>query len=203
MEVDEICVLDIDASIDRRCIDFDFVAEISSECFMPLSVGGGVASLDQARRIIDSGVEKIVVRTHATTEMVGAIAREYGNQAVIGCVDYVKSGSGYIELLRGSTLTSEAQRLASAGAGELIVQSVDRDGKRQGMDVDVIADVSKAVAIPVIAMGGANDMADLHTAIDAGAAAAASGSAFSFFGRLRAVLVNYPDYQSRLRDRCI
>lgn len=196
-QVDELCVLDIDASADGRAPDFTFAAALASECFMPLSFGGGIATLDHARRLVADGIEKLVVRRHATDALIGAIAHEFGSQAIIACLDYRTGIAGrHVGDLR-EPLDRAAARLAAAGVGELILQSIDRDGSRMGMDVEGIAAIAPRLSVPIIALGGAGEVAHLDAAIAAGADAAASGSAFSFIGRLRAVLVTYPDYASR------
>jgi len=197
-QVDEICVVDIDAGADRRAPDFDFAAALAAECFMPLSFGGGIAELDHARRLIADGVEKVVLRTHASAPLIAAIAHEFGAQAVVGCLDYRATGGDRVTL--GPTpepLAVAAARLADAGVGELILQSADHDGCRTGMDVEGIAALAPRLSVPVIALGGAGELGDLAAATAAGADAAASGSAFCFIGRLRAVLVTYPDYAVR------
>jgi cyclase len=198
-QVDEICVLDIDATTDGRAPDFGFAAAMASECFMPMSYGGGISAIEHARRLIAVGIEKLVLRTHNNGTLVGAIAHEFGAQAVIGCLDYRLVGQQRRVGQDGKLLADEAMRLAQAGAGELILQSIDRDGARTGMDIDGIAEIASTLSVPVIALGGAGDVDDLNAAVAAGADAAASGSAFAFIGRLRAVLITYPEYADRLR----
>jgi imidazole glycerol-phosphate synthase subunit HisF len=197
-EVDELCVLDIDASADRRAPDFGLAAALAAECFMPLSFGGGIATLDHARRLVSDGIEKLVLRTHASQELVSAIAYEFGAQAVVCCLDYRGSAGDWRVAGSGESLADAARRLAQAGAGEIILQSIDHDGRRTGMDIEAIAAVAPGLSVPVIALGGAGEVAHLAAAHAAGADAAASGSAFSFIGRLRAVLITYPDFASRL-----
>lgn len=196
-QVDEICVLDIDASPQKQGPDVDFVASLASECFMPMSYGGGISNIDHARRLIADGIEKVVLRSNATDKLIGEISHEFGAQAVVGCVDYRMSQGQRVVHLSNALLEKEARRLASAGVGELILQSVDNDGARTGMDIATIAELAPTLSVPVIALGGAGDVEHLNAAINAGADAAASGSAFSFIGRLRAVLVTYPDYADR------
>lgn len=196
-QVDEICVLDIDAGRDNRTPDFGLAASLAAECFMPLSYGGGIATLDHARRLIADGIEKLVLRRHATDALIGAIAHEFGRQAVIGCIDYRDDGTSRSVEGSGEPLAGAAARLAAAGVGELILQSIDRDGVRTGMDLAAIGAVAAQLPVPVIALGGAGEVTHLDAAIAAGADAAASGSAFCFIGRLRAVLVTYPDYAAR------
>jgi cyclase len=196
-QVDEICVLDIDATTDRRAPDFEFAAALAAECFMPLSFGGGIATIDHARRLIANGIEKLVLHARTDDALIGAIAHEFGAQAVVGCLDYRISGALRRVEPGQSMLAEEAARLARAGAGEIILQSIDLDGARTGMDIDGIAAVAPGLSVPVIALGGAGEVAHMNAAIAAGADAAASGSAFAFIGRLRAVLVTYPDYAER------
>jgi cyclase len=198
-QVDEICVLDIDATTDGRAPEFGFAAAMASECFMPMSYGGGIAAIEHARQLIADGVEKLVLRTHNNDALVGAIAHEFGAQAVVGCLDYHLVGQQRRVGQDGKLLADEAMRLAQAGVGELILQSIDRDGARTGMDIDGIAEIARTLSVPVIALGGAGEVAHLNAAVAAGADAAASGSAFGFIGRLRAVLITYPEYADRLR----
>lgn len=198
-QVDEICVLDIDASPQQQGPDFDFVASLAAECFMPMSYGGGISNIADARRLISDGIEKLVLRSNATDQLVGEISHEFGAQAVVGCIDYRMSQGQRVVQHSNASLEQEARRLALAGVGELILQSVDNDGARTGMDIATIGELAPTLPVPVIALGGAGDVAHLNAAIHAGADAAGSGSAFSFIGRLRAVLVTYPDYSDRLK----
>lgn len=197
-EVDEICVLDIDATVDGRAPDLGFVSELASECFMPLSYGGGLASLEPCQRLAAAGVEKFVIGS-ADPALLGAMAAVFGRQAVVGCVDYRDSAAGALAWVRsgrvplGRDPLDQARLLADAGAGEIILQSIDRDGRRTGMDLVRIGSIADALPVPLVALGGAGETAHLRAALAAGASAAASGSAFTFIGRLRAVLITYPD----------
>jgi len=198
-EVDELCVLDIDATADGRSPDFSFLSALASECFMPLSYGGGISTIDHARALIQLGIEKLVLRTYASDTLISEIASEFGSQAVIGCLDYREVSGVRVVGRHDEYLSDAVSRMIAAGVGELILQSIDRDGARTGMDLPGIADVSRQSSVPVIALGGAGDLTHLEDAIGVGADAAASGSAFCFIGRLRAVLVTYPDYAVRQR----
>jgi cyclase len=200
-EVDEICVLDIDAAVDGRGPDIGFVSELASECFMPLGYGGGLTALGPCEALATAGVEKFVIGSAAgDAALIGEMAAVFGQQAVVGCVDY-RSGPGgtaacYARSGRapfGRDPLAHARALVEAGAGEIILQSIDRDGARAGMDLATIAATAAALPVPLIALGGAGETAHLLAALAAGASAAASGSAFSFIGRLRAVLISYPD----------
>lgn len=196
-QVDEICVLDIDATADGRVPNFELAAALGAECFMPLSFGGGISHVEHARRLIAIGIEKVVLRSNASDKLIGAIMREFGSQAVVGCLDYRMSQNQRWVEPGQLLLQNEASRLARAGVGELILQSIDLDGARTGMDIEGIAAIAATLSVPVVALGGAGGLKHLNAAFAAGADAAASGSAFAFIGRLRAVLITYPDYLLR------
>ena len=198
-EVDEICVLDIDASAHGRAPDFGFIRELSSECFMPLAYGGGITQLAHCEQLNRAGVEKFVLGHAALdTELVRSISRDIGSQAVAACVDVTGQGT----LARCVTQSARndtglkplefCRKLRDLGVGEIILQSVDLDGTRSGYDLEMIRAVSRDLSIPVVALGGAGEAYHLAEGLLAGASAAASGSTFVFIGKLRAVLVNYP-----------
>lgn len=198
-EVDEICILDIDATADGLGPDIGFIEKLASECFMPLSYGGGVQTLGQCEQLNRAGVEKFVLGNGALDhDLIRALVSHLGTQAVAVCVDVTGQGQQQHCVTRSGKLdtgrdpVSFCRELQGLGVGEIILQSVDRDGTRAGMDLALIRRVSESLTIPVIALGGARDMDHLAEALHAGASAAASGSAFSFIGRLRAVLVTYP-----------
>ncbi len=198
-EVDELCVLDIDASADGREPDVDFIAKLASECFMPLTYGGGIRSLAQAQTLMRLGVEKFVIGSGATSlELIRGLADTLGSQAVAACMDVERSAARLaVKTRNGSERVSQdvvgyARRLQDAGIGEIVLQSIDRDGMRCGYDLDLVKLVSHAVTVPVVALGGAGGFDHLPAALNAGASAVASGSAFTFLGRLRGVLISYP-----------
>lgn len=199
-EVDEICVLDIDASADGRAPDFGFLTELASECFMPLAYGGGITELTFCEKLNRIGVEKFVLGHCALDHaLVRAISRDLGAQALVGCVDVVGTGADARCATRSAHNLTQLSPLAhclalqEAGVGEIILQSVDRDGLRTGMDLALIASLAPKLDVPLVALGGAGELSHLTQALRAGASAAASGSTFSFIGRLRAVLITYPD----------
>ena len=202
MEVDEICVLDIDAQIDGRGPDLGFARELASECFMPLAYGGGISRLDQCEKLNSIGVEKFVLGHGAFDEtLVRAVVRDIGSQAVVGCVDVLGQGhAARCVTHSGKTITQRSPlehclALQEAGIGEIILQSVDRDGMRQGYDLQLITQIAHRLTVPLVALGGAGEFRHLIAGLEAGASAAASGSTFTFIGRRRAVLVNYPEAQ--------
>lgn len=210
--VDELIFLDIRASRDRSEPDYDLIARIAGECFMPLCYGGGIRTLEQARRIVAAGVEKIAVNSMAIDrpELLGEMSREIGASSVVAAIDVKRDWRGRArvyhpgrrELTRLEPL-AHAKACVEAGAGELFINSVDRDGAYSGFDTGLITAISSAMSVPVIACGGAASVQDMRSAVDAGASAAAAGSIFVFYGPHRAVLINYPDYASvrRLFER--
>lgn len=200
-EVDEIVVLDIDASREEREPNYELISEMAGEAFMPMAYGGGVRTLDQIRRLIRSGVEKVVVNTKAieSTDLLADAAAMFGSQAVVGAVDVKRTLlGGYKVVARSATvdvkvsLEDHVRRLAGAGAGEILLTSVDRDGMMNGYDLDLVKRVAQCVSVPVVACGGAGTIDHLSQAIRAGASAVCAGSMFVFHGKHRAVLINYP-----------
>lgn len=201
-EVDELVVLDIDASRERRGPNFDLVTEIAGECFMPIAYGGGIRTLDEVRRLVRSGVEKVVINSAATesTDVIRQAADVFGSQAVVAGVDVRRTLlGGYKVVARSATvetrlnLDAHVQGLVAAGAGEIFLNSVDRDGTMAGYDLDLIRSVTRTVNVPVVACGGAGTVEHLAAAVhEAGASAVSAGSMFVFHGKRRAVLINYP-----------
>ena len=201
-EVDELVILDIEASRDGREPDYEVIAEIAGECFMPVAYGGGVRTLDQARRLIRCGVEKVVVNTAATEsyDVIRETAQVFGRQAVVGALDVKKNLLGGYRVVAKSasvevrvSLDEHVQGLVEAGVGEIFLNSVDRDGMMEGYDLPLIRRIVQQVNVPVVACGGAGNLEHLAAAVrEGGASAVAAGSMFVFHGRLRAVLINYP-----------
>lgn len=200
-EVDEIAVLDIDASREGREPNYELISEMAGEAFMPMAYGGGVRTLDQVRRLIRSGVEKVVVNTAATesTDLLTEAAAVFGSQAVVGAVDVKRTLLGGCKVVARSatvdvkvSLEDHVRRLAGAGAGEILLTSVDRDGMMNGYDLDLIKRVAQCVSVPLVACGGAGTIDHLSQAIREGASAVCAGSMFVFHGKHRAVLINYP-----------
>lgn len=201
--VDELIFLDISASRTGAEPDYDLIARIAGECFMPLCYGGGIRSLEQARRIVASGVEKISVNSMAIDhpELLVALSQEFGASSIVAAIDVKRDWRGrnrvYHPGRRSTTrldVMEHARSVVAHGVGELFINSVDRDGTGSGFDTTLIADISAAVDVPVIACGGASGLEDMREAVQAGASAAAAGSMFVFYGPHRAVLINYPDY---------
>jgi cyclase len=202
-EVDELVLLDISATPDAKKPQFELIREIVSEAFMPIAYGGGIRDLDHARKILGSGVEKIVINTHAAEdrEFVERAVELFGSQSVLVSLDVKRGLFGKYEVYThsgrkrtGRDPVEFAKDMEEAGAGELLVNSIDRDGTMSGYDLELIRSATGAVKVPVIACGGAGKIQDFTSAVKlGGASAVAAGSLFIFYGKHCAVLINYPE----------
>ena len=202
-EVDELIFLDITATPERRGPDFELLADIAGEAFMPMAYGGGITKIEEIKRLFSLGFEKVVIDSSAydQPELIKEAVDIYGSQSIVGCVDVKQNVFGKYQLASNSGLTKRAeslekhlQKLQEIGVGEILVNAVHRDGTQKGYDLDLIRAVSSKVSIPVVACGGAANINDLALAAkDAGASAVAAGSLFVFVGPHRAVLINYPE----------
>lgn len=201
-EVDELVLLDIAASRTGKGPPFEVIQNIASECFMPVAYGGGITSVEQIRRILGTGVEKVVLNTAALRDpsLVRDAAREFGSQAVVVSIDVKRKLFGRYEVyVEGGTKAtgrepvSYAREMEDIGAGEILLNAIDRDGTMKGYDIDLVSKVTSVLGIPVIASGGAGSISDFAEASKrGGAAAVAAGAMFVFHGRHRAVLITYP-----------
>lgn len=201
-EVDELVVLDIDASREGREPNYALIEEMAGEAFMPVAYGGGIRTIEQVRRLIRSGIEKVVINSAAieSTDVIRQAADMFGSQAVVGAVDVKKAlFGGYRVIAKSGTveakigLDEHIQRLVSAGVGEIFLNNVDHDGMMAGYDLKLLRNITQKVNVPVVACGGAGTVEHLSQAvIEGGASAVAAGSMFVFHGKHRAVLINYP-----------
>jgi cyclase len=202
-EVDELVFLDITATPECRGPNFELLADIAGEAFMPMAYGGGVTTLDHVKRIFTLGFEKVVINSaaYADQQLIRDAVAIYGSQGIVGCVDVRRTLLGRYELSshagrtkQRANLKEHVQTLERLGVGEIIVNAVDRDGTQSGYDLKLIREVSSAVSVPVVACGGAAGLDDFAAAVNqGGASAVAAGSLFVFVGPHRAVLINYPD----------
>ena len=203
-EVDELIVLDITASIEKRTPNFSLIQDIATECFMPLCYGGGITNVEEIQKIFELGVEKVSLNTslYNVPNLITEASNIFGSQSIIASIDIkrnifgkysVFSQSGKID--RKYDPIKYAQELEASGAGEILVNSIDRDGTRQGYDLDIMKHISQSVTIPVMACGGANDLNDCRQILQAGASAAVASSFFVLHGKHRAVLISYPTRQ--------
>jgi len=203
-EVDELIVLDIDASSRNLEPDYKMIENLAVECRMPFCYGGGIKTLEQAQRIFSLGVEKIAISSIAIENppIVTAMANQVGNQSVVIVMDVKKkSFSNKYEIWTyngtkntGLNPVDFAIEMEKLGAGEIVVNSIDNDGTMKGYDLSLIQSVRDAVNIPVTVLGGAGSLSDISAVIKKhGIIGIAAGSLFVFKGKYRAVLINYPN----------
>jgi cyclase len=201
-EADELIVLDISASRNRTPPNFELLVQLASECFMPLCYGGGIRTLDHAKKLFASGIEKIALNTitYESPKLIEEIATIYGSQAVVASIDVDKTfWGGYQIYTQGKDkkinekLESWVKKLENYGAGEIMINAIHQDGTMQGYDLKLVQLVAQATTLPVVACGGAGKIEDFRMAISQGkASAVAAGSMFVFNGKHRAVLISYP-----------
>lgn len=204
-ESDELIVLDIDATVLSREPDFGLIAKLAAECRMPLCYGGGVKTADQAARIVDMGVEKVAVSAAAIANpsMLSDMAAAVGRQSVVAVLDVRKKTGLFAKRYEvythnGKTVhkadpVTLAKQLQDAGAGEIVINSIDRDGFMQGYDLDLASQFRDVLKVPMTIMGGAGSLEHVGQLVTKlGVVGAAAGSLFVFKGKYRAVLINYP-----------
>jgi imidazole glycerol-phosphate synthase subunit HisF len=187
---DELCFLDISASHEGRGTLLDIVARTAEVCFMPLTVGGGVRSAEDARALLLAGADKVGVNSAAVArpELVAEIADRFGSQCVVASVDARRTGSGWEVFTHGGRTATgidavaHAIRLAQLGAGELLVTSMDRDGTRDGYDLELTRTIADAVLVPVVASGGVGSLAHLVEGVTKGHASAVLAASIFHFG---------------------
>ena len=207
-EVDELLVFDIRATVENRDPDYELIKNLAAECRMPLCYGGGVRTADQADRIISLGVEKVSISSSAVSNpaLVTEMARRIGSQSVVVAIDVKSSnlGGGYeVRTHNGLVATHRhpvevAIEVERGGAGEIVINSIDRDGTMGGYDLSLARLVRDAVSCPITVLGGAGSLKDIAGLIEAlGVVGSAAGSLFVFKGPYRAVLINYPERSVR------
>ena len=201
-EVDELVLFDIDASVENYEPKYDWIKDIVSESFMPIGYGGGIKSIDQVKRIFDLGVEKVIINSSSRNfDLLSEAISIYGSQSIVACIDVKKNffGKQYCYFNSGNQklkidVVEWAMQLENIGVGEIIIQSIDFEGKMCGYDIDTIKKVSESVNIPVIASGGAGSISDIKEVFNfTKATAAAAGSIFVYKGAQKGVLINYPN----------
>jgi imidazole glycerol-phosphate synthase subunit HisF len=207
-EVDELMVLDIDATADQRDPDYTLIRNLAAECRMPLAYGGGVRSVEQFEQLVSLGVEKVAISAAAISNptLIGAAAARVGSQSVVVVIDVRRSDTRFeVFTSNGRRATGLdaiefARRAEGAGAGEIVINSIDRDGHMRGYDFDLVRCVREAVTLPLTVLGGAGSMADIGSLVrEFGLIGAAAGSLFVFKGVYRAVLINYPSRSDKDR----
>lgn len=200
MKVDELVFLDIEATKQNRLISLDFVREIGEEANMPFAVGGGVKTIEDIRKITNAGAEKVVINSAAANgDLVINASKEFGSSTIVVCIDVKNNLFGSLKTWThsGQKRTNYnpvefAKKMEENGAGEIIIQSIERDGKMEGYDVELIRSISENVSIPVVALGGAGNLQHLKDVANNGFAnGLAAGSMFVYHGTNKGVLINY------------
>jgi len=208
-EAHELVLLDIYATTENRPPQFNYIQDIASECFMPLGYGGGIKTLGHIKKILALGFEKVVLNSIAVEnpEFVGQASDMFGSQSIVISIDVKKEPFGKYEVyIRNGKIATQrnsidfAKQMEQMGAGEILLNSIDRDGTMSGYDIELIKSVSTSVSIPVLACGGASCLRDFSDAVKlGGASAVVAGSMFVFHGKHRAVLISFPDSE-RLKE---
>ncbi len=202
LKADELVFLDIEATKQNRLISLDFVRDVGEEANMPFAVGGGVNSLNDIQKLIQAGAEKVIINSAAINPgFIESAAKEFGSSTISVCIDYQKKLFGGIKSwIHAGTKSTQytplefALNMQNSGAGEIIMQSIERDGTMTGYDLEMLKSISQAVTIPVIALGGAADLKNLSTAYkETHVNGLAAGSLFVYQGANHGVLINYPD----------
>jgi cyclase len=207
-EVDEIILIDINASKKQYGPNFKLIEEIASECFIPLCYGGGIKTVDDAKRLFNIGVEKVSIQSACFEDLnlISEISRRFGSQSVVASIDLGKTffGKTYPFFSKNNRFKKvKLQELLSeyvkAGAGEVLLNTIYNDGVMKGMDLSLIKETSSSCSVPVIYMGGVGSLEDIKLAVDEGAKAVGVGSFFVFHGPHKGVLITYPS-QDVLND---
>lgn len=202
-QVDELIVVDIDATVAGRDPDYELIANLAAECRMPLCYGGGIKTVEQIDRIVSLGVEKVSLGSIAINQpsLVELAAKRVGSQSIVVVLDVKKTGLlGRYEVCthNGTRKTGRhpadvAAQLEALGAGEILLNSIDRDGTMKGYDLALVDAVRNSVRLPMTVLGGAGSLNDMRGLVDRyGVIGAAAGSLFVFKGKYRAVLIQYP-----------
>lgn len=207
-EVDELAVLDINATAQKREPNLIAIKEIASEAFMPVAYGGGITTLDQVKEILFNGIEKVIINTAAAynPQLITSIANQFGSQSIVVCIDYKKTmlsgkkvfiSNGTANI--GKTVVQFAKEMEAAGAGELLINNIDNDGTYNGYDTAILSEVANIVSIPIVASGGAGTINDFVIAKNCGASAVAAASMFVLQRPHQAVLISYPTQEELIQ----
>lgn len=201
-EVDELIFLDITATTENKNPNLEFLKEVASECFMPLAYGGGIKTVEEIKDILKVGIEKVILNTIAVSnpEVVKRSVERYGSSTICVSIDVKKNFFGKYEIYTNAGKTNSklepvkfAMEMDKLGVGELMVNSIDRDGMMTGYDINLLKSITAKVNMPVIACGGAGNVGHFSEAVkNGGASAVAAGSMFVFHGKHKAVLISYP-----------
>ena len=202
LEVDELTFLDINATKNKSKIRFELLKEIASECFMPLAYGGGITRIEDIQHLFKIGFEKVIINSALinNSELILTASKLFGSQSIVASIDVKKNFWGKKQVFINSATKNtnidpvvHALNLVKMGCGEILLTSVDNEGKMKGYDIELIKSVSTKLSIPVIASGGAGDFSDFKKAIFEGkASAVAAGSLFVYHGKTKGILITFP-----------
>jgi cyclase len=211
-EVDELIVLDIDATVENRAPNFELIKNLATECRMPFCYGGGITSVEQAKKIIELGAEKVAISSSAINDpsLIKNIGLEVGVQSVVVVIDVRKKGilfgGGYDIYIKNGKETAKIklkdfiEQLNKIGVGEIVINSIDNDGMMKGYDIPLILMLREWTNFPITALGGAGSTNDIKELIEKFKIIGASaGSLFVFKGKYKAVLINYPNREEKFR----
>ena len=200
-EVDELILIDIDASKTKSQINYKLVEDCASECFMPLCYGGGIKNIDDATHLFSLGIEKICIQSSYFKDpnLLTELSSKYGSQAIVISIDLKKNIFGNYNIINSSNgsvikkkLNDLLSELTELGAGEILMNVINKDGKMSGMDLEMINKIASNTSLPLIALGGVGSLNDIKNAFMNGASAVSAGSFFVFNGPHKAVLITYP-----------
>ncbi len=203
LKADELVFLDINATREQRIISLDFIKDVGEEANMPFAVGGGIRTTDDIQKIISAGAEKVIINSFAAENpsFIKLASNAFGSSTISVCIDVKKKRFGGLKTwTHGGTKATNhtpidfAKLMQEQGAGEIIIQSISHDGMMEGYDLELISEISRAVTIPVVALGGAGSISDLRDGYNTGLAnGLAAGSLFVYQSKNRGVLINYPE----------
>lgn len=203
LKADELVFLDITATSEKRLISLEFIKKIGEEANMPFAVGGGIRSIEDIRKIISAGAEKVILNTYAAQnpDFIKEASETFGSSTICVCIDVKKNffGKEQTWILNGNKSTGYppidfAKLMQEKGAGEIIIQSIEKDGSMTGYDIDLIKKISGALTIPVVALGGAGNINHLKEAyLEGHVNGLAAGSMFVYQGPKHGVLISYPE----------
>ena len=209
-EADELILLDIGASDNNQILSIDTVEKIADECYMPFCIGGGIHNVEQIRLLLNAGAEKVSINTAAIsdTEFIRKASELFGSQSIVVSIDLKKDWRGNYKIYTncgrnkmGTEFWYFLQNIEKYGAGELLINVINRDGAMQGYDIELLKKITSFVNMPVIACGGLGSIDHISTLVsETEVSAAAGGSFFVFQGRKRGILITYPSKLKLLKD---
>jgi len=208
-EVDEIVILDITATKENRAPNYTKIEEIASEAFMPFAYGGGITSLSQIEQLFKLGIEKVVLNSsiEKNFNLLTEASKIYGSQSIVASIDFKKNLFGKYQIMRnagskkiGNSIENYINKIEQHGAGEIFVNSIDKDGTFEDYDYDIINLISSLTTLPVVACGGANDTNCFVNAIKSGSSAVGAGSLFIYASSKKGILINYPSQETLQKE---